>query len=225
MTAYEAARMIDISAVQSRCSYNDIIALVDYAKQYRFINVHVLPSWINVLVPMIKDEPDIYVGSPCGFPSGGATTETKIIEAQQMILDGVEEMDIVMNIGKFKNKEYDYVLNELKQIIALKKDYMKTKVLIELNCLEDNELEVACDIAIESGADYLKTGTGWVVGNANIERIRLLKKIVGDDIAIKASGGIRTLEEFEELCDIGVKRFGINTMSAINIINEIQEKQ
>ena len=130
MTAFEVAQKIDISAVRTQHTLRDIEEIVAYAKQYKFINVHVLPSWIKVLAPMIADEPDVYVGAPCGFPSGAATTETKIIEAQQMILDGVEEMDIVMNVGRFKNREYDYVLDELKQIIALKKSYMKTKVLI-----------------------------------------------------------------------------------------------
>lgn len=218
LTAFKAAQMIDISAVRTHHSLSDIQEIVGYAKQYKFINVHVLPSWIKVLAPMVKDEPDVYVGSPCGFPSGASTTQTKIIEAQQMILDGVEEMDIVMNVGKFKNKEYSYVLDELKQIIALKRDYMKTKVIIELNCLEDSELEDACKLVIDSGADFLKTGTGWVPGNANVERIRTIKKIVGNSIKIKAAGGIRTRAEFDELVEIGVERFGINTRSAIEII-------
>ena len=95
---------------------------------------------------------------------------------------------------------------------------MKTKVLIELNCLEDNELEKACQIVIESGADFLKTGTGWVPGNANIDRIRTIKSIVGNKVKIKAAGGIRTRNEFDELLEIGVERFGINTRSAIEII-------
>ena len=222
MTAFEVAQKIDISAVRTQHTLRDIEEIVAYAKQYKFINVHVLPSWIKVLAPMIADEPDVYVGAPCGFPSGAATTETKIIEAQQMILDGVEEMDIVMNVGRFKNREYDYVLDELKQIIALKKSYMKTKVLIELNCLEDSELEAACKIVIDSGADFLKTGTGWVPGNANVERIRKIKDIVGNQMKIKAAGGIRTSAEFDELLDIGVERFGINTKSAIEIIKTFE---
>ena len=203
MTAFEVAQKIDISAVRTQHTLRDIEEIVAYAKQYKFINVHVLPSWIKVLAPMIADEPDVYVGAPCGFPSGAATTETKIIEAQQMILDGVEEMDIVMNVGRFKNREYDYVL-------------------IELNCLEDSELEAACKIVIDSGADFLKTGTGWVPGNANVERIRKIKDIVGNQMKIKAAGGIRTRAEFDELLDIGVERFGINTKSAIEIIKTFE---
>lgn len=222
MTAREAAQMIDISAVRTHHTLADIGELVRYAKEYSFINVHVLPNWIGELAERIRDIPGVYVGAPCGFPSGGHATEVKLLEAQQMIRDGVEEMDIVMNVGRFKSGQYDYVLNELKQIIALKKDYMKTKVLIELNCLTDEELPKACEIVIASGADFLKTGTGWVPGDANIERIRKIKEIVGDSVKIKAAGGIRTREEFDRLLDIGVERFGINTQSAIEIIHTFE---
>lgn len=222
MTPREVAQMIDISAVRTHHGLADIKEIVGYAKQYSFINVHVLPNWISTLAPMIKDVPDVYVGSPCGFPSGGHATEVKLCEAKQMIADGVQEMDIVMNVGRFKSGQYDYVLNEVKQIVALKKDYMKTKILIELNCLTDDELPKACEIVMESGADFLKTGTGWVPGGANIERIRKIKKIVGNHVKIKAAGGIRTRDEFLQLLDIGVERFGINTKSAIDIVKTFE---
>lgn len=156
MTPRDVAQMIDISAVRTHHGIEDIKEIVEYAKEYSFINVHVLPNWISTLAPMIKDVPDVYLGSPCGFPSGASATEIKLAEARQMIADGVEEMDIVMNVGRFKSGQYEYVLDELKQIIALKKDYMKTKVLIELNCLTDEELPKACEIVMESGADFLK---------------------------------------------------------------------
>lgn len=220
MNKFEAAQMIDISAVRTHHGIRDIEEIVAFAKQYSFINVHVLPNWVKTLATMIKDVPNVYVGSPVGFPSGAHLTETKLLEARRMIEDGVQEMDIVMNVGRFKSAQDEYVLDELKQIIALKEGHqIKTKVLIELNCLSDEELERACNIVIESGADFLKTGTGWVPGGANIERIRKIKDLVGDKVEIKAAGGIRTRKEFDELFDIGVTRFGINTQSAIEIIN------
>ncbi len=222
MTPREIAQMIDISAVRTHHGLKDIEEIVAYAKEYSFINVHVLPNWISTLAPMVKDIPDVYVGSPCGFPSGAHSTQIKLAEARQMIDDGVEEMDIVMNVGRFKSGQYDYVLDELKQVLALKKDYMKTKVIIELNCLTDDELPKACEIVMESGADFLKTGTGWIPGTANVDRIRKIKGIVGNNVKIKAAGGIRTREEIDELLDIGVERFGINTQSAIEIIKTFE---
>lgn len=214
-TAKSVARMIDVSAVRTQHGLREVEELVAYAKEYRFINVHVLPCWVSALAGMLKDLPGVYAGAPVGFPSGAHTTETKLKEARQLILDGVVEMDIVMNVGRFKSGQYDEVLDELRQIIALKKSYMKTKVIIELNCLTDSELPRACEIVVASGADFLKTGSGWVPGGANIERIRRIKEIVGDRVQIKAAGGIRTRGELDQLLGLGVERFGINVKTAV----------
>ena len=218
MTSLEAARLIDISAVRTHNTYSDILEIVDMAKKFRFINVHSLPCWTNELSKMLACEKDIYVGAPVGFPSGGHTSTVKLLEARQLINNGVQEMDIVMNIGRFKNKEYDYVSNELKELVGIAPEGVITKVIIEVNTLTDAEIEQACELVIDSGAAFLKTGTGWVPGDANIERIRKIKNICGPRIKIKAAGGIRTPEEFMALCDIGVERMGINTKSAIEIV-------
>jgi deoxyribose-phosphate aldolase len=217
MNSATAARMIDISAVRTHHTFSDIEEIVAHAKKYKFINVHVLPSWVKTLSVMLKDVEDVFVGAPVGFPSGAHRTETKLLEADLLLKDGVQEMDIVMNVGRFKNREYAYVLNELREIIRISKP-VTTKGLIELNCLTDYEISKACEIVIESGADYLKTGTGWVQGGPNIDRIARIKRTVGNSIKVKASGGIRTKEDFLTLLDIGVERFGINTQSAIEIV-------
>lgn len=223
MNAVDAAKMIDISAVRTHHTLSDIEENVEYARKYKFINVHVLPCWIKILAPMLADIEGVYVGAPCGFPSGASTTETKLCEAKQMIQDGVQEMDIVMNVGKFKNKEDDYVLSELKQIITLTPDNVMTKVLIELNCLDDDEIQRVCEIVVQSGADFLKTGTGWVPGDANIERIAKIKQYLsGTGMKVKAAGGIRTRTEFDQLLALGVERFGINTKSAIEIVQSFE---
>lgn len=225
MTPREAAALIDISAVRTQHTLKDIEEVVSYAKEYKFINVHVLPCWVSTLADMLKDVDGVYVGAPVGFPGGAHKTETKIFEAKELLKDGVQEMDIVMNIGKLKNKEYDYVLNELKSIVELVKGKALVKVIIEINTLDDEEMFKACDLVIESGADFVKTGTGWVPGpgGANIERIRKLKEHCGDRIKVKAAGGIRTKEEFMELVNMGVERMGINTKSAIEIVNALKE--
>ena len=218
ITAEQAARLIDISAVRTAHTLNDVKKLVEYARRYRFINVHVLPNWVKLLSGMLADVPDVYVGAPVGFPSGGHTMQVKLEEAKRLTEDGVQEMDIVMNIGRLKNEEYDYVLDELRQIIGGTPKHVLTKVIIEINVLDDNEMARACELVIESGADFLKTGTGWIAGNANIDRIRKIKQICGSKIKVKAAGGIRTPREFLELHDMGVERMGINTKSAIEIV-------
>lgn len=223
ISATEAARLIDISAVRTHHTLSDIEELVGYAKKYRFINVHVLPSWVLTLAGMLKDVDGVYVGAPVGFPSGAHCTSVKVFEAQRLLQDGVEEMDIVMNVGKFKNKEYTYVQDELKKIISIKGEGVLTKVIIEINTLTDDEMLRACEIALKSGADFVKTGTGWVPGNANIERIRKIKEYYKADIKVKAAGGIRTPEEFLALFEMGVERMGINTQSALKIVESFEK--
>lgn len=225
MNAKSIAGMIDISAVRTHSTLSDIEENVAYAKEYKFINVHVLPCWISILAKMLAPVDGVYVGGPVGFPSGAHRTEAKLLEAGYLIADGIEEMDIMMNVGKFKNKEYAYVLDEVKRVIALAKNAgrpIKTKMLIEINCLSEEEMIKAAELSVESGADFVKTGTGWVPGSANIGRIRKIRQVVGDNIEIKASGGIRTRDEFMALYDIGVTRFGINTKSAIEIVKTFE---
>ncbi len=218
MTPTEAARLIDISAVRTHHTLSDIEEVVAIAQEYRFINVHTLPCWTKTLSHLLRNDPDIFVGAPVGFPGGAHTTEVKLLEARRLIEDGVREMDIVMNVGKFKNGEYSYVLDELRAVIALAPKNVLTKVIIEINCLTDKELEHACALVMYSGADFLKTGTGWVPGGANIERIARIRELTRGRVKIKAAGGIRTREEFDALVEIGVERFGINTASALEIV-------
>ena len=218
MTPYEAASLIDISAVRSHHTLHDVEKCVEIAKKYRFINVHSLPCWTKHVSLLLADEEGIFVGAPVGFPSGGHATATKLCEAKQLIEDGVEEMDIVMNISKLRGGDHDNVLRDLKEIIDVTPDRILIKVIIEMNCLSDAEIEQACEIVVQSGADFLKTGTGWVPGSVDIKRIKRIKEILAGRTKVKAAGGIRTREEFEALLALGVERFGINTESAIEIV-------
>ena len=223
MTATDAARLIDISAVRTQHTLSDIESVVEIAKKYRFIDVHTLPAWTRMLRDMLAGEEDIFVGAPVGFPGGGHRTETKILEARLLVEDGVQEMDVVMNVGRFKNREYGYVLDELEAVLAVAPDHVLTKVILEINCLTDEEMLRACELVMESGADFIKTGTGWVPGGANIDRIAKIKKATHGRIKLKAAGGIRTREEFDALLELGVERFGINTQSALEIVQSYGE--
>ena len=218
MTPVEAARLIDISAVRTHHCLKDIEEVVKIAQKYRFINVHALPCWVKQLSMLLANDPDIYVGAPVGFPGGAHRTETKLLEAKYLVEDGAQEIDIVMNVGKFKAGEYGYVRDELRQIIDSMPSHILKKVIIELNCLTDEEIQPACELVMDTGADFLKTGTGWVPGDANIDRIARIKKLTHGKIKVKAAGGIRTREEFDRLVDLGVERFGINTKSALKIV-------
>jgi len=218
----EAARLIDISAVRSYSTEDDVREAVRIAKQYGFINVHSLPCFTALVSSLLADEPEIFTGAPVGFPGGGHKTEVKLLEAQKLIEDGVDEMDVVMNIGMLRSGAEEYVLDELKQVVALAPPHVKTKVIIEINVLSDEEMLRACRLVMRAGADFVKTGTGWVAGGANIERIEKIMRETAGNIKVKAAGGIRTLEEFERLRGLGVDRFGINLKSALEIVEASQ---
>ena len=219
MTSYDAARLIDISAVRTQHTYSDIEEVVRIAKQYRFINVHSLPCWTSTVRDKLSGENDIYVGAPVGFPGGAHKTEIKILEAEHLIRDGVQEMDIVMNVGRFKNKEYKYVSDEIKKILAITPKDVRTKVIIEINALTDAEIDKACEIIPDTGAEFLKTGTGWISAPLNISGIKRIKDLTRGKIKIKASGGIRSKSDFEELVNYGIERFGINLKTALEIVS------
>lgn len=217
----EAARLIDISAVRTHHTLADLQEIKALAEQYHFINVHALPAWVKTLARLVGDLDDVYVGSPVGFPSGGHRTEIKLLEAEQLIADGVQEMDIVMNVGRLRNREYDYVLNDIKSVVDFAAGRVLTKVIIEINCLSDDEVKQACELVMKSGADFVKTGTGWVPGDANLERARMIKEFCGKDIKLKVAGGIRSKEDFLALVELGVERMGINTQSAVDIVRAL----
>lgn len=223
LTAKEAASRIDISAVRAANCMKDIQLVVDIAKQYHFINVHVLPCWVRRTSQLLKGTEDVFLGSPVAFPCGASTTLSKLVEAQQLIQDGVQEMDVVMNIGQFKDGNYEYVLRELQTIKGIVPKEIKTKVIIEINLLDDKEMLEACDLVIQAGADFLKTGTGFIAGGPNIDRVALIKKHCGNAIKIKAAGGIRKKEDFIALYEMGVERMGINYQTAINLVRSFQE--
>ena len=218
MNQKEAARLIDISAVQTHHTLADIRYVVDVAKRFSFMNVHSLPAWTRTVRDMLRDTPHILAGAPVGFPGGGHTTSVKLFEAEKLIEDGVQEMDIVMNVGRFKSEDYEYVLGELNRIVDLTPKAILTKVIIEINVLTDEEIMGACDLIMQTDADFIKTGTGWVQGSLNLARIAAIKRKTQGRIKLKVAGGVRAKEDFEYMCGIGVERFGINTQAALNLI-------
>ncbi len=211
------ARLIDISAVQTFHSESDIRRLAEIARKYGFINAHVLPNWVPLMRELLAGSTTL-VGSPVGFPSGGAMTRIKSKEAEALLDDGVEEMDVVANIGRLRSGQFAYVLKDLKTVVDVVSKRVPVKVILEVSYLDDDELHAGCDAVVESGADYIKTGTGWSGTPTTVETIRRILSFVGDAVAIKASGGIRTLGTVTEMVELGVSRFGINSDAAVRLI-------
>jgi len=221
LSAVEIERMIDISVVQAANGFNEVKKLAEYARGKKFCAVHALPTWVPTLKELMQGNKDTLVGSSVGFPSGGHTTEIKVLEAKQLIAAGVQEMDMMMNIGRLKSGHYDFVENEIKALADTAGD-MTLKVIIETYYLTEEEIRKACELCIKGGADYVKTGSGWTRAGTTFETISLIVSFVGGAIKVKASGGIRDLDTLRKMHQIGVSRFGINMESVKKILLEAE---
>lgn len=218
----DIARLIDVSTVRTAHGEADIRQLVTYAQEYRFISVHALPCWVSLLSDLLSADADIYVGAPVGFPSGAHKTNTKLIEAEQLLADGVQEMDLMMNIGMLRSGRLNYVEDEIKAIVQIAGD-VEVKVILEVHCLSDDEIKKACELCIKAGAAFVKTSTGWLPTGATLETVSLISNFVGNAIKIKASGGIRDLNTLAKMYAMGVARFGINVQASMDLISACAE--
>ncbi len=218
----DLARMIDVSTVRTAHGESDIRQLVKYAKEYRFISVHALPCWISLLSDLLADDPDIYVGAPIGFPGGAHKTRTKLVETEQLLADGAQEMDLMINVGMLRSGRFSYVEDEIKAIVQLAGD-VEIKVILEVHCLSDDEIKKACELSIKAGAAFIKTSTGWLPTGATLETISLICNFVGGAIKVKAAGGIRDLDTLAKMIAMGVARFGINVQASMDMITACAE--
>jgi deoxyribose-phosphate aldolase len=213
----QIAKMFDLSCVRTYNTKDDIVELIDAAKKHRCGQVSVLQCFIDLSRELLKDEKGIKVVGNISFPSGSDITELKVLQAAQMV-GKCDEIDMVMNVCYLKSGMYSYVEEDVK---AVKKAVGETplKVIIESALLDKKRIEKACEICINAGAAFVKTGTGWT-SPTTVEQVKLIKSIVGDAIAIKASGGIKNLNLLLQMYASGATRFGVNMKTGIAILNE-----
>jgi deoxyribose-phosphate aldolase len=217
LTASDLAAMIDVSAVQAFNTEQDIHVLAEIAGRTGFIMAHALPHFVPLLRSLLPRGGRTLVGGPVGFPSGGHTTATKIAEAEGLIRAGAEELDLMMNIGRLKSGDLNYVQQEVSTVVKAVAP-IPLKVIIEVGYLTDDEIRQACNIIVSSGAAFVKTGSGWTLTPPSIERIALIANTVQGAVQIKASGGIRDLNTVARMVALGVTRFGINTQAAVELV-------
>ena len=217
----QVARMIDISAVKSDSSVNEVESIVKAAKKYRFICVFTLPALTPYAKQYLAEEPGIDLGGTVGFPSGASTTATKLFEAEELLKMGCNELDMVINIGKLKSNLYQDVANDITKIVKIA-GTIPVKVILEVSLLKENEIQDGAKIVRDGGAQFVKTGTGWL-GATTFDHINLIKGAVGDSIKLKVAGGVRNLDVLQKMTDMGVSRFGIGHVAAINIMEEFNK--
>jgi len=211
------ARMIDSSIVRPSATYSDVKKCCEEAKVYGFYSVSVNSTFVSYAKNLLKGSEVRVVGN-IGFPFGVQPTEAKLVEAEKVINDGADEIDIVMNIGRFKSRDYDFVRDELTQLINAAREQgeklgkkINTKVIIEIGWLTDDEIVKASEIASKAGADFIKTATGFGPRGPTVKDVELIKKGITGGAAIKVSQGIRTFDQALSFIRAGARRIGTST--------------
>lgn len=210
------ASYIDHTLLRATATPDEIRKLCEEAMTHGFYAVCVQGRFVKLAEECLRGS-KVKIAAVVGFPLGGNTTKTKIYEAKQAILDGADEIDMVIALGLLKAKEYEEVKNEIEQI-KLGIDRHILKVIIETCALTNEEKEIACELAYEAGADFVKTSTGFGNHGATLTDISLMRNVVGDKMKIKASGGIRDKEIALKFIEAGVNRIG--TSSGVKIVTE-----
>jgi len=222
-TPRSIAQMIDISAVRADATLDEVGRVAEAAKAYGFICAFAMPCFTGELIRLLKDRNDIMVGGRAGFPSGADTTETKVAAARQLLSLGVNEIDMVINIGALKSGKFDRVRDDIRAVVEV--CGVPVKSILEVAYLTDDEIRRASTLAVEAGVAFVKTGTGWAGKPTTVETIRIIKGEIGDAARIKAAGGVRELSTLLEMAEAGCSRFGIGLNSAIRIVEEAKALQ
>jgi deoxyribose-phosphate aldolase len=209
------ARMIDHTLLKPDATREEIIKLVNEAKQYKFASVCINPVWVKTAAELLADAPDVKVCTVIGFPLGATTIETKVFETTNAIDHGATEVDMVINIGELKDKQNELVEKDIRAVVDAAKGKALTKVIIETCLLTDEEKIRACELAVKAGADFVKTSTGFSTGGATVNDIKLMRKTVGPDLGVKASGGVRSREDALAMIEAGATRIGASAGIAI----------
>jgi deoxyribose-phosphate aldolase len=207
------ASMIDHTILKPDATREQLIKVCEEAKQFGFATVCVNSANIPLVARHLKGS-NVKPIAVVGFPLGAATTQAKAFEAKEAIRAGAQEIDMVINIGSVKSKDYKTVYEDIKSVVDASKPH-KVKVIIETSQLNDDEKITACVLSKTAGAAFVKTSTGFGGGGATVEDIALMRRIVGHDMEVKASGGIRTREDAQKMIQAGADRIGASASVSI----------
>lgn len=210
---------IEHTLLKQDAKLEDFIKLFNEAKAHKFLGVCINPAYVKLAKENLKDN-DVKVVTVIGFPLGANRSDVKAFEASKAVEDGADEIDMVINVTAIKNKDYEFVVNDIKAVKAACKD-KPLKVILETDLLEKDEIKKACELCVEAKADLVKTSTGFVKGGvgAKAEDVKLMYETVSPyGLKVKASGGIRNKETAVKMIEAGAERLG--TSSGVKIVAE-----
>lgn len=209
------AKMIDHTLLKTDAQKKDLDKLLLEAKKYNFMSVCVSPIWVKYAAEQLKDT-NVKVCTVIGFPQGATPTEVKVFETKNAIENGATEVDMVIPVGVLKDKDYIAVENDIRVVVEAAKSKALTKVIIETCLLTDEEKIMACKLSKSAGADFVKTSTGFSTAGATVKDIRLMRETVGEQMGVKASGGVRSREDADAMIKAGATRIG--TSNGVKIV-------
>ena len=222
MEKKDLAQMVDHTQLRAYAVKEDFEKLCKEAADYGFKMVAINSYPVELCSKLLKGT-GVHVGAAIGFPLGQTTIENKVHETKQAIENGADEIDYVINIGKLKEKDYDYIEREMTEIVkACREKNILSKVIFENCYLTDDEKIKVSEIAAKVKPDFIKTSTGFGTGGATLEDVKLMKSIVTDEVKVKAAGGIRDLDTFLAMVEAGAERIG--TSAGIEIMNEYDKR-
>lgn len=207
------SKYIDHTLLKANATTEQITKLCQEAKEYDFASVCVNTCYVPLCKELLKGT-DVKVCCVVGFPLGAMSSEAKAFETKWAVENGAQEVDMVINVGKLKEKDYDYVKKDIEAVVGAKGDAI-VKVIIECCLLTDEEKVAVCKLCMEAKADFVKTSTGFSTGGATPEDVALMKKTVGDELEVKAAGGIHSYDEAMAMINAGATRIGASAGIAI----------
>lgn len=211
-------KYIDHTILKPETTQEQVEKILSEAKEYDFASVCVNPTWVSLAAESLNDS-DVKVCTVIGFPLGANTSAVKAFETEDAIANGADEIDMVINVGALKAGNDALVLDDIKAVVDASGDKL-VKVIIEACLLTDDEKVRACQLSKEAGADYVKTSTGFSTGGATVADVALMRKTVGPDMGVKASGGARSYEDAIAFIEAGASRIGAS--SGVAIMNGAQ---
>lgn len=214
------SKYIDHTLLKQNATEAQIRVLCDEAKEYDFMSVCINPGFVSLCNELLSGT-DVKVCTVIGFPLGANTTEVKVFETKNALENGADEIDMVINVSALKDKKYDLIENEIRSIKDACGENI-LKVIIETCLLEDGEIVKVCELAVATGADFVKTSTGFSTGGATFEAVKLMKDTVKNQASVKASGGVRSQEDMESMIEAGATRIGTSSGVAL-VKNEVSQ--
>ncbi|MDT2764092.1 deoxyribose-phosphate aldolase [Enterococcus asini] len=210
----ELNRMMDHTILKADATEQDVLQVIEEAKEYHFYSVCINPTWVKLAAEKLAGEP-VAVCTVIGFPLGANTSEVKAYETTDAINNGADEVDMVINVGALKSAQYKKVQQDIEAVVAAAKDRALVKVIIETALLTKEEIVKACELAQAAGADFVKTSTGFSTSGAAAADVKLMRETVGSSMGVKASGGIHSAQEAMAMIEAGANRLGTSAGVAI----------